>query len=221
VPGVHTPGANDIEYLMHAAGVPADLTGKTVLDIGATNAGAAFVAERRGASRVVALDIFPAHWFGVDSLVDFLGSDVEFVQGTVYKLPDLLSEPFDVIFFFGVLYHLRHPLLALDAIRTAAAGDVFLETAVADHELADPARAIVRFYRDDELGGDATNWFAPTVRTLHDWCTSSGYEIVSSRAWPEDSAQRASVRLRVASGRPHFEQVSYERSLFRPDGAMP
>jgi len=56
-PGVSTPGDRDIEFVLDAAEVPYDLTGKSVLDIGTANGGAAFEAQRRGASRVVALDI--------------------------------------------------------------------------------------------------------------------------------------------------------------------
>lgn len=215
VPGIYTPGGNDIEYLMNAVGVPADLTGRRVLDVGTANAGAAFIAERRGAERVVAVDIFPSDWFGVDSLIDFLDSKVAFVRGSVYDLPRIVADDFDLVFLFGVLYHLRHPLLALDALRAVATGEVFVETAVADHELGSAAgEPLVRFYPGDELAGDSSNWFAPTVRALREWSVTSGYEVLSSNAWPEEAPQRASVHLAVTRGDPLFEQVSYERSRY-------
>src|SRR2546426_8767219 len=75
---VYTPGANDIEWLASTARLPADLTGKSVLDIGTTNGAGAFEAERRGARAVLATDIVPASWFGFDQLRDFLDSQVEF-----------------------------------------------------------------------------------------------------------------------------------------------
>src|SRR5688572_8163075 len=81
--GVYTPGVHDIEWLMNAAGIPTDLSGATILDVGTSNGGAAFIAERRGGERVVALDIYPASWFGFDRLAEFLESRAEFVHGTV------------------------------------------------------------------------------------------------------------------------------------------
>ena len=64
VPGVVTPGANDIAWLLQHAGLPTDLTGLSVLDIGTTNGAGAFLAENRGAARVVAVDIFPPDYYG-------------------------------------------------------------------------------------------------------------------------------------------------------------
>ncbi len=49
--------------------------------------------------------------------------EIELQQMSVYEVPSL-SERFDVVMFMGVLYHLRHPLLALDLIRQHVAGDL-------------------------------------------------------------------------------------------------
>jgi tRNA (mo5U34)-methyltransferase len=214
-PGIYTPGTNDIEWLIGACGLlDRDLDGLSVLDIGTANGGAAFLAERRGAARVVAVDIYPPDWFGFAAVKSLLGSRVEYLQASAYELPQLLNETFDVVLFLGVLYHLRHPLLALDAVRTMAAGDVFIETAVADHELAgESARPLVRFYRGDELGGDASNWFAPTVTALRDWCESSGLAVEDLQRWPDEAPARALVRAVVRPGPTEFERVSYEKRL--------
>jgi tRNA (mo5U34)-methyltransferase len=213
-PGVHTPGASDIEWLLTAAGLPDDLSGQSVLDIGTSNGGAAFIAERRGAEEVVAVDIYAGDRFGLLALRDFLGSQVRFVQGSVYELPSLLDESFDVVLFLGVLYHLRHPLLALDAVRSRTRGVVLMETAVADYELG-PLRntPVVRFYESDELGGDGSNWFAPSVAALMAWCASSGLEPQLLGAWPERAPERCLVRATPDPRGPPFERISYERPL--------
>ena len=218
-PGVFTPGASDIEWLLGAAGLPADLSGQTVLDIGTSNGGAAFIAERRGAKEVVAVDIYGPERFGVLALRDFLGSNIRFIQASIYQLPSLIGEQFDVVLFLGVLYHLRHPLLALDAIRALTRGAVLLETAVADHELGTLRSApLVRFYERDELGGDSSNWFAPSVAALLAWCSSSGLTPELLGAWPESAPERCVVRAEPGAGAPGYVRVSYERPL-RVDAA--
>lgn len=214
-PGVWTPGPSPIAWLCQEAGLPDDLTGQAVLDIGTTNAGTAFELERRGAERVVAVDIFDPGWFGVRELVEFLGSNVEYVRTSVYELSQRFSEGFDVVIFWGVLYHLRHPLLALDNVRAVTKGYASLESAVCDHELRRKTRAdsLVRFYRRDELGGDESNWFAPTVSALQDWCRSSGFDVSEPAAWPEKAPERAMLKLTPTAGPAEYEELSYERPL--------
>ena len=213
-PGVATPGPNDIGWLLQVIGLPDDLTGKTVLDIGATNAACAFEAERRGASRVVAVDILPPAHYGFTALAEFLESDTTFVRASVYGLSSVLEEQFDVVLFLGVLYHLRHPLLALDEVRAVTRGEMFLETAVSDGAFPDVRdRPVTAFYRGDELGGDPSNWFAPNTRALVDWCTSCGFDATLVDAWPREAPERAAVRGVRLAGEPEWRASSYERPL--------
>lgn len=213
-PGVFSPGVNDVEWLLNVAGVPQDLSGASVLDIGTTNGGAAYVLERRGASRVVATDIVPPTQFGFETIRSVLNSRVEFCQVSVYELSRVVREQFDVVIFWGVLYHLRHPLLALDNVRAVTAGTVYVETAVCNHETAMLSDLpIARFYRRDELAGDSSNWFAPNVSALLDWCLSCGLEPTNSVSWPEEAPMRAMVTAVPVPGPAEYETVSYERPL--------
>jgi tRNA (mo5U34)-methyltransferase len=213
-PGVTTPGANDIGWLLHHVGLPEDLTGLSVLDIGTTNGAAAFEAERRGAARVVAVDIFPPDEYGFAELADFLESDVAYRRASIYGLATLLDQRFDVVLFLGVLYHLRHPLLALDELRALAGGVTLLETAVSDHELGRfDVGPVARFYRRAELGGDSSNWFTPTTRALIDWCCSCGFDTELIDAWPADAPERAAVRCTPGADEPEWRSLSYERPL--------
>jgi tRNA (mo5U34)-methyltransferase len=218
VPGVYTPGVNDMDRLFEVSKIPPDLSGQTVLDIGTANGGAAFEAERRGAARVVAVDIYPAERFGVDAIRDFLGSHIEFVQANLYELPALLAgERFDLVLLWGVLYHLRHPLLALDAVRMLTRqpdGQAFVESAVCDFELgSQEKRSYVRFYRRHELGGDGSNWFAPSVAALVDWCQSSGFEAAVLDVVPAHAPTRCTVRITPTPDPPEYVTLSYERPL--------
>jgi tRNA (mo5U34)-methyltransferase len=213
-PGVFAPGTNDVDWLLHTAGVPADLTGASVLDIGTTNGGTAFTLERRGATRVLATDIVDSMHFGFDAIREALDSRVEFRQLSVYELSRTVAEQFDFVVFWGVLYHLRHPLLALDNVRLMTKTTAYVETAVCDHELpADAELAVARFYRRDELGGDSSNWFAPNVRGLVEWCQSCGLEPSNVSSWPDPSPTRAMVIARAAPGVPEYQTLSYERPL--------
>ena len=210
-PGVETPGANDIVWLLNAAGVPADLDGLTAVDLGTTNGGAAFELERRGAERVVAVDVTSPERYGFKRLRDFLGSSVEWAQASIYEVAEVLDERFDLVLCLGVLYHLRHPLLALDNVRELIGGEGLIETAVLDDEMPEVAGSPVsRFYRGDELAADPSNWFAPTIAGLLDWCSSCGLDPEVVAAWPEAAPSRAMVRVRPTDGDPEWRLRSYE-----------
>jgi tRNA (mo5U34)-methyltransferase len=108
--------------------VASDLSGWRVLDIGCNAGFYSFEFARRGAV-VTAIDIdlhyleqarWAARQFG-------LSERLELRQGSVYELAGH-SERFDLVCFLGVLYHLRHPLLALDLIRGVTGKQMFLQT---------------------------------------------------------------------------------------------
>jgi tRNA (mo5U34)-methyltransferase len=213
-PGIFTPGTNDVEQLLELAGVPSDLSGASVLDIGTTNGGTAFALERRGAERVLATDIYDGDRFGFNAIRDALGSSAEFRKVSIYELAQHVEETFDIVIFWGVLYHLRHPLLALDNVRAVTRGQAYIETAVCDYETdACGELPIARFYPRDELAGDGSNWFAPNVAALKAWCRSCGLEPGALRTWPDGQPNRAMLAAQAIDGIPEYQQFSYERPL--------
>jgi tRNA (mo5U34)-methyltransferase len=216
---VFTPGRNPIATLMARAGVPPMLTGKRVLDIGAYNCCCSFECERRGASEVVAFDLQDPAALGFPVLREALGSSrVRFEQGSVYNLdPETLGK-FDVILFFGVLYHLRYPLLALDQLRKVARGKIYIETLVIDHRFLEGGRDLQelasyhpaltevplwQFYKSNEMAGDYSNWFGPNIRAVLDAFESAGLPAELMGTWGDRAAFQASP------GRGHIGQ-SYE-----------
>jgi Protein of unknown function (DUF1698) len=216
VPGVETPGQHDLSYLFDLADLP-NVVGRSVLDIGTSNGGAAFLLERAGAALVVGMDVYPEDWFGFGPIREFLRSEVEYIQGTVYDLSRLVGgRQFDIVLFWGVLYHLRHPLLALDEVRSVLApgGRLNLETAVGDDEVGSASSMpVARFYASDELAGDGSNWFSPTASCLDDWCRSSGLERVATHVWGEGQGKRLSGSYRRTDGPPPYTEISYEVPL--------
>jgi tRNA (mo5U34)-methyltransferase len=71
-----------------------------------------------------------------------------------------------------VLYHLRHPLLALEKVSAVTTSHLILETKVDLLSLRAPAMA---FYVGDELNGDPTNWWAPNIPGLCDMLRAVGF----------------------------------------------
>jgi tRNA (mo5U34)-methyltransferase len=210
-PGIFAPGTNDVGFLTSTARVPELLHGETVLDIGTTNGGVAFELERRGAGRVVAVDILDADTFGFNAIRELLGSSVEHLRASIYELPEILGEQFDIVLFLGVIYHLRHPLLALDNVRRLTRQMAFVESAICDGDLPHIAdESVARFYRRTELGDDPTNWFAPSLRALTEWCGSCGLEPWHVISWPAGSPSRGMVSTRAVPGEPEWQRISYE-----------
>ena len=152
-----------------------------------------------GPTRVVAVDIYDPDNFGFDTLRAAVGSRAEFVKGTIYELPEALNEQFDEVFFLGVLYHLRHPLLALDSLRRLTRGNLYVETPSRGPQTEEPR---ARFFRRDELGGDGSNWFAPTISCLVDWVESSGFVVDRVDHWPSDQPARAFAGCPSSRGPP-------------------
>ena len=115
------------KFRRFAHALPADLSGKSVLDIGCNAGFYAMEMARRGAARVVGIDSDERYLAQGRLAAETLGFEraIEFRKLDVYDV-GALGERFDFVIFMGVFYHLRHPLLALDLIREHVAGDRML-----------------------------------------------------------------------------------------------
>jgi len=210
-PNVITPGVSDIEAMLDMLGVPQDLTGLSVLDVGTSNGGAAFIADRRGADRVVAVDIYDPHDYGFAQVRDAIGSRAEFHRASIYELPLVLREQFDIVFFLGVLYHLRHPLLAIDSLRALTRDRLFVETVIT---ASDPSLSHSEFYAGSGPHvNDTTIWFVPSVRCVTDWLNTSGFKAQLISAWPQESPRRAAFSAPTSGDAPYWRKMSYEKPL--------
>ncbi len=192
--GVVTNGIVDTAYRLALLDLPASLEGLSVLDIGAWDGFFSFECERRGASRVVAADHYSWHGPGWGTKAAFqlareaLGSRVEDVDIDVMDLSPERVGTFDVVLFLGVLYHLRHPLLALERVASVTGNLLILETVVDMVGIRRPAMA---FYPDRELNGDPTNWWGPNVPAVRGMLTSVGFQQVRTTATPPGALYRA------------------------------
>jgi len=132
--GIVTPGVDRSAERLATMKLPEDLRGKTVLDVGAWDGFFSFEAERRGASRVLATDSYCWSGEGWGSKAGFdlartaLGSQVEDKEIDVLELSSEAVGPFDIVLFLGVLYHMRHPLLALERVASVTRERLILDT---------------------------------------------------------------------------------------------
>lgn len=162
-------------------GIPGDLTGRSVLDVGAWDGFFSFEAERRGAAPVVALDSYAWDGSGWGSKESFdlarrtLGSEVRDVQMGLMDLSPATVGVFDVVLFLNVLYHLRHPLLVLEKIYAVTGDLLILETHV---DLLDTERPAMVFYPGSEFAGDPTNWWGPNAALVEAMLRDVGFSQV-------------------------------------------
>jgi tRNA (mo5U34)-methyltransferase len=122
-PGWDDPKNSKLPYF----GLPARMEGMRVLDVGCCEGFFSFEAERRAAKEVIGIDPMPGSIRRLTICSDYLGSKVTGLACNVYEL-DQDVRTFDMVFFFGVLYHLRHPLLALEKILSVCTGTLLMQT---------------------------------------------------------------------------------------------
>jgi len=214
VPGVLTPGGVDTASMLNAAQVPTDLTGKTVLDIGCFNGAVGFLCERRGASRVVCMDVDPDPTKnGFAQLKEFLCSRVEYVSGNLYDLKQIGLGKFDYVICFGVLYHLRHLLLGIDMLWAATREACFIETTFGDNFLPPGLRdANVWFFDYPHVANpnDTSNWLLPTLASYRNALDSCGFTPTLCAVWPPEKPIRCAFKCVPKPVPEWIKQGSYE-----------
>jgi len=163
LPGLFSNGWSDpaVEKLPYY-GLPEDLTNKRVLDIGCAEGFFSFEAERRGAREVIGIDSF------TDSIRRFniakaaRQSNASAYLMNVYDLEPKRLGTFDVVLFYGVFYHLKHPQYALERIRSVCTGDLLFQTHIYE-EPAVRGTPWARFFPHGILSGNNKELYDPTV----------------------------------------------------------
>jgi tRNA (mo5U34)-methyltransferase len=118
---------------------------------------------------------------GFDLVHAYLDSDVEPVVDDLLTMDLTTIGCFDVVFYFGVLYHMVDPVGALRRLRQVTDGVAVIETA-AIRVPTQPGVSLVEFYPGAELGGDYGNWFAPTGEALVGMCLAAGFRAAEVKA---------------------------------------
>lgn len=174
--------------------IPADLSHRTVLDIGCNAGFYAIEMKRRGARRVVAIDSDEDYLAQARFAAEVSRVEIEFRPMSVYDVAEL-GERFDIVLFLGVLYHLRHPLLALDLIHEHVARDILVFQSMQrgskevpdlndnydfwEKDIFDEAGFPKLHFIEHRYANDQTNWWVPNSACVEAMLRSSGFEILS------------------------------------------
>jgi tRNA (mo5U34)-methyltransferase len=192
--GIVTPGVDDSPARLARLDLPQSLNGRTVLDIGAWDGFFSFECERRGASRVLAVDSYSWQGSGWGTKAGFelareaLGSRVEDLDIDVLDLSPERVGTFDVVLFLGVLYHVPNPLLALEKVASVTRGTLIVETVV---DLLGVNRPAAVFYPGTELNRDPTNWWGPNPPAVVGMLKTVGFDRVRTVTPLPNAAYRA------------------------------
>src|SRR5690349_24931638 len=185
------PGAKFRRFAPH---LPSDLSGKSVLDIGCNAGFYSIEMKRRGADRVVGIDSDPAYLAQARFAAEMSGVQLELGQLSVYDVA-ALGERFDLVLFMGVLYHLRHPLLALDLLRRTVVGRLLLfqsmmrgsaeiaaiaaDYAFSDRAPFDQAGYPKLHFVEESYAHDRSNWWIPNRACADAMLRAAGFSIVA------------------------------------------
>lgn len=177
-----------------ADAIPKNLEGKSVLDIGCNGGFYSLEMKRRGASRVVGVDHDELCLEQARFAAEIARIEVEFLKMSVYEVAQL-RERFDLVLFLGVLYHLRHPLLALDLLFSHAVKDLFVMqtmirgtpevTQLSEDYPFEESKIFEQdgfpkmYFIERSYSHDPTNWWIPNNACAEAMLRSAGFRIVA------------------------------------------
>jgi tRNA (mo5U34)-methyltransferase len=192
--GSYTRGHKTAEQLKNEEQLwqfPADLSNRTVLDIGCADGYWAVLALQRGAKEVVAID--EQITGGLRFLLDHNVYPIDFRQMDLFSADFLELPAFDFVIFAGVLYHARNPIEALMRLRRVTKGFALVETLL-DNRFGEDATYAV-YYEHGECNNDPTNWWGPSSRCIEAMLRTGGFSRIE--------------RTSFYHGQPPFDRGSY------------
>lgn len=220
VPGVRTHGAYDPSGLWSDLGLPEDLTGRTVADVGASNGYFSFMARKRGA-RVVAFDFRHKDnsCFALAQHINGMG-DIDHHQINVLDLSAERFGQFDFVLALGLLYHVADPYRAVTNLAGMTRHRLLVESYCIDSVVPEVVRTqpIMRFIPDarrfpgymygehEVASADRSNFWGFTSECLKRLLLDAGLDVQIVKNYPDRvllaceplAGDPASSRRRVA-----------------------
>ncbi|MFN8483725.1 MAG: DUF1698 domain-containing protein [Anaerolineae bacterium] len=178
-------------WMLVRQALPDDLSGKTVLDIGCNGGFYAVEAKRRGAARVLGVDSQRREVAQARFVRRALDLDIEFERMSVYDIRPATVGQFDYVLALGLIYHLKHLILALENLFAVTKDTLIVETAILPPEIAPPTlhipfggvdrnlHPLVYVENPSDASEPAFNWFIPTTACAKAMLENVGFEEVT------------------------------------------
>jgi tRNA (mo5U34)-methyltransferase len=181
----------NIKWKQIESAIPEDLTGATVLDVGCNGGFYSIEMKKRGAKRVLGIDVDDRYLEQARFAARTLGLDIELEKRSVYSAHELPGQ-FDYVLFMGVFYHLRYPLFALDNLIKKVGSKLVFQTMVrGSAEVQEWANDYPfwnthifeerdfpkMFFIENLYSQDPTNWWIPNRAAVEAMLRSSGLQI--------------------------------------------
>jgi tRNA (mo5U34)-methyltransferase len=178
--GIVTPGDITPSKTILSMMDTIDFTGKSVLDIGCWDGFWSFEAERRGATTVFATDDVtqrPVRNQPTFSIASGLKKSHAIYRPniSVYDIDTLEKKDFDIVLYFGVYYHLKHPLLAFSKLRRICKDGAILLTE--GPAFGSRTNSFAKFYYRQWWVGDRSNWWVPSIKCLKEMIECSYFKV--------------------------------------------
>ncbi|CAN5880947.1 hypothetical protein BH18ACI4_BH18ACI4_07870 [soil metagenome] len=170
--------------------LPGDLGGKSLLDVGCNAGFYSFESKRRGATRVLGVDGQRQHIRQALFVRRVLGLDLEFRRMNVYELDQRTLGQFDITLALGLIYHLKHLVLALENLYKVTREMLIIETAIMPpertpssftHPLGETQmrlHALAVVENPQAAKEQVCNWFLPSVEALEALLRNTGFESI-------------------------------------------
>jgi tRNA (mo5U34)-methyltransferase len=171
--------------------VPPSLAGKSVLDIGCNAGYFSLQMKRRGAGRVVGIDIMPHVLAQARFVSAWHDLPFELREMDTYDVSNLGT--FDFVVFVGVLYHLQHPLYALQKIASICRETMLFQSVTrgpggdftpkddypqSEASIFDLPEYPKMYYIEKSFNGDVSNWWFATQSCLKAMLRTAGFRTI-------------------------------------------
>ena len=204
--GLVTPGTYDPQPLWNRLALEGRVQGKRLLDIGASDG---FFTRRLAelGGDVTAVDFRPKDKHGFQVMETLSGRRFNYEHANIFDLDIERLGQFDIVLFLGVLYHLPDMVRALERLRSLCSSTLLLETHYQSALCPDVAAA--RYFKDDSLAGDITNFWSPNRLCVLDMLHDAGFDAVRDEGWGDRLLVEASTSSDPA--RAYKMDVAYGR----------
>jgi tRNA (mo5U34)-methyltransferase len=138
---------------------------------------------RRAGAEVVAIDYRAKNGHGFEVMEKLSGYKFDYRQMNIYELSEKDVGQFDIVVFMGVLYHLPDMMKAMAIVRSICRGQMYIET----HCAVDltPKIAAARYYREDELNKDITNFWSPNMACIRGMAYDCAFDLDRDETWSD------------------------------------